>query len=86
MSFLLYRRPDYVAKLPGPMSQSQCQLYVDRTQKHKRSIPPELSFDNIVQNKALPPCSLQDFMVDSNKPLKKNTTDIDIGLFDIHLS
>ncbi|KAL9099023.1 MAG: hypothetical protein Q9163_005416 [Psora crenata] len=62
MSIVFYRRPDYVAKLPGPMSQSQCQLYVDRTQKHKRSIPPELSFDNIIQNKALPPCSLQDFM------------------------
>ena len=63
MSVLLYRRPDFVAKLPGPMTKSQCQLYVDRTQKHKRSIPPGLSFENIVQNKALPPCSLQDFMV-----------------------
>ncbi|KAL8901662.1 MAG: hypothetical protein Q9192_000421 [Flavoplaca navasiana] len=62
MSLLFYRRPDYVAKLPGPMEKSQCQIYVDRTQKHKKSIPPELSFDNILQNKALPPCALQDFM------------------------
>ncbi|KAL8642271.1 MAG: hypothetical protein Q9226_008527 [Calogaya cf. arnoldii] len=62
MSLLFYRRPDFVAKLPGPMEKSQCQIYVDRTQKHKKSIPPELSFDNILQNKALPPCSLQDFM------------------------
>ncbi|KAL8849929.1 MAG: hypothetical protein Q9221_005108 [Calogaya cf. arnoldii] len=62
MSLLFYRRPDFVAKLPGPMEKSQCQIYVDRTQKHKKSVPPELSFDNILQNKALPPCSLQDFM------------------------
>ncbi|MCJ1262664.1 hypothetical protein MMC22_002534 [Lobaria immixta] len=62
MSLLFYRRPDYVVKLPGPMSLAQCQIYVDRTQKHRRAIPPELSFDNVLQNKALPPCALQDFM------------------------
>ncbi|KAI4264145.1 MAG: hypothetical protein L6R42_000739 [Xanthoria sp. 1 TBL-2021] len=62
MSLLFYRRPDFVAKLPGPMDKTQCQIYVDRTQKHKKAIPPELSFDNILQNKALPPCALQDFM------------------------
>lgn len=54
MSLLFYRRPDYVAKLPGPMSLAQCQIYVERTQKHKRAIPPELSFENVIQNKALP--------------------------------
>lgn len=54
MSVLFYRRPDYVAKLPGPMSLAQCQIYVERTQKHKRAIPPELSFQNVIQNKALP--------------------------------
>ncbi|KAL8858743.1 MAG: hypothetical protein Q9178_004660 [Gyalolechia marmorata] len=63
MSLLFYRRPDYVAKLPGPMNSTQCQVYIDRTQKHRRAIPPELSFENILQNKALPqPCTLQDFM------------------------
>ncbi|KAI4188906.1 MAG: hypothetical protein L6R41_001840 [Letrouitia leprolyta] len=62
MSLLFYRRPDYVAKLPGPMNLTQCQIYVERTQKHRRAIPPELSFENIIQNKALPPCALQDFM------------------------
>ncbi|KAL8719447.1 MAG: hypothetical protein Q9225_003552 [Loekoesia sp. 1 TL-2023] len=62
MSLLFYRRPDYVAKLPGPMNLTQCQIYVERTQKHRRAIPPELSFENIIQNKALPPCTLQDFM------------------------
>ncbi|KAL8638955.1 MAG: hypothetical protein Q9228_003942 [Teloschistes exilis] len=62
MSVLFYRRPDYVAKLPGPMNLSQCQIYVDRTQKHRKAIPAELSFENVVQNRALPPCTLQDFM------------------------
>ncbi|KAL8934122.1 MAG: hypothetical protein Q9211_005394 [Gyalolechia sp. 1 TL-2023] len=62
MSLLFYRRPDYIARLPGPMNLTQCQIYVERTQKHRRAIPPELSFENIIQNKALPPCTLQDFM------------------------
>ncbi|KAL8910643.1 MAG: hypothetical protein Q9171_004098 [Xanthocarpia ochracea] len=62
MSLFFYRRPDYVAKLPGPMNLTQCQVYIDRTQKHRRAIPPELSFENVLQNKALPPCTLQDFM------------------------
>ncbi|KAL8665563.1 MAG: hypothetical protein Q9168_007662 [Polycauliona sp. 1 TL-2023] len=62
MSLLFYRRPDFVSKLPGPMDKSQCQVYVDRTHRHRKAIPPELSFDNIMQNKALPPCALQDFM------------------------
>lgn len=54
MSIIFYRRPDYVAKLPGPMNLAQCQIYVERTQKHRRAIPPELSFENVTQNKALP--------------------------------
>ena len=63
MSIIWYKRPDFVAKLPGPMNLTQCQIYVERTQKHKRAIPPELAFENVIQNKALPPCALQDFMV-----------------------
>ena len=54
MSILFYRRPDYIAKVPGPMNLTQCQVYVERTQKHKRAIPPELSFENVIQNRALP--------------------------------
>lgn len=54
MSILFYRRPDYIAKVPGPMNLTQCQIYVERTQKHKRAIPPELSFENVIQNRALP--------------------------------
>lgn len=62
MSILFYKRPDYVAKPPGPLNVSDCQKYVERTMGSKSSIPPELSFENVIQNKALPPCSLQDFM------------------------
>ena len=64
MSLLFYRRPDYVAKLPGPMNSTQCQVYIDRTQKHRRAIPPELSFENVLQNKALPVC----------KPIPRSTS------------
>lgn len=62
MSIFFYKRPDYVAKPPGPLNVSDCQKYVERTMGSKSSIPPELSFENVIQNKALPPCSLQDFM------------------------
>ncbi|KAL8788801.1 MAG: hypothetical protein Q9213_001472 [Squamulea squamosa] len=62
MSILFYQRPDYVAKLPGPMNLTQCQIQVERTHKNRKAIPPELSFENILQNKALPPCTLQDFL------------------------
>lgn len=78
MSLLFYRRPEAIAKLPGPLDLAQCQAYVERTQKHRRAIPPELSFENVTQDNSLPvsratsndqphaeslqPCSLDDFM------------------------
>ena len=57
------KRPAFVEKAQGPMTLASCQAYVERTSKHKRSIPPDLSFENVVQDKAMPPCSRQDFMV-----------------------
>ena len=54
MSLLFYRRPDFVAKMPGPLGLAQCQAYVDKTQKHRRAIPSQLSFENVIQDKALP--------------------------------
>ena len=78
MPLLFYLRPDLVAKLPGPLGLAQCQAYVERTQKHRKAVPAELSFENVVQNRALSvsqgrhnhlhgaeslqPCSLDDFM------------------------
>lgn len=62
MSVLFYRRPDYLAKSTGPLNKTECQVYVDRAKKSERAIPKGLSFDEVVENKALPPCSLPDFM------------------------
>lgn len=78
MSVLFYFRPNSVAKLPGPLGLAQCQASVEKTQKHRKAIPAELSFDNVIHNRALPvsqgrrnhidctessqPCSLDDFM------------------------
>lgn len=92
MSLLFYRRPDYVAKLPGPMSLAQCQIYVERTQKHKRAIPPELSFENVIQNKALPvyippppqPSSSFSYISTYNPPQKKR--DINPGMLKVSIA
>lgn len=54
MSILFYRRPDYVHKWDGPLNNKACQRYVERTANSKRGIPDELSFENIINNKALP--------------------------------
>ncbi|KZF26969.1 hypothetical protein L228DRAFT_258320 [Xylona heveae TC161] len=64
MSILFYRRPNYVARPTGPLNQADCQKYVERTRNNKNAIPPELCFERIISNKAMPekPCSLEDFM------------------------
>ena len=51
MSLLFYRRPNYVAKHPGPMDASDYQKYVERI---RAAIPKELSFEYVVGNRALP--------------------------------
>ncbi|KAF2084385.1 hypothetical protein K490DRAFT_68852 [Saccharata proteae CBS 121410] len=62
MSVLFYRRPEYVEKYGDCLNPKDCQKYVERTAGGKRGIPEELSFDRIIANKTLPPCSLRDFM------------------------
>ncbi|KAK8226890.1 regulator of G protein-like protein [Phyllosticta capitalensis] len=62
MSILFYRRPSYVQRPNGPITNLECQRYVDRTTGGTRGIPEELSFENVMGNKALPPCTLRDFM------------------------
>jgi hypothetical protein len=54
MSILFYRRPDYVNRPAGPLNQEDCQKYVERTKNNKNAIPPELSFDKVISNEALP--------------------------------
>ncbi|KAL8990859.1 MAG: hypothetical protein Q9177_000588 [Variospora cf. flavescens] len=62
MSVLFYKRPDYVPKLPGPMSLTQSEIIAEKTHMSRTPIPAKLSFENIVQNKAQTPCTLQDFL------------------------
>jgi hypothetical protein len=57
MSVLFYRRPDYVQRTDGPLNWEDCQKYVERTKGNRHNIPEELSFENVVNNKALPVCT-----------------------------
>lgn len=56
MSILFFNRPDYVHKRNGPLSECA------RSSGGTANIPPELCFENVVCNKCLPPCSLQNFI------------------------
>ena len=61
MSILFYKRPEYVLKSNGPLS--QCAKGGGTAEDcSTAAIPPELSFENVICNKCLPPCSLQDFL------------------------
>ncbi|KAF1814972.1 hypothetical protein P152DRAFT_240440 [Eremomyces bilateralis CBS 781.70] len=62
MSVLFYRRPAYVERTSGPLNPKDCQRYVDRMKSCKNPVPPELSFERVVNNETLPPCQLNDFM------------------------
>ncbi|KAL8860697.1 MAG: hypothetical protein Q9178_002727 [Gyalolechia marmorata] len=63
MSILFYKKPDYRPQQnEGPLNVKKCQKYIEKTKGYKAKIPPDLSFERIVSNKALPPCSLQDFI------------------------
>lgn len=54
MSILFYKKPDYRAIGEGPLDLQTCQKYVERTKDCKGEIPPDLSFEWIISNKALP--------------------------------
>ncbi|KAM3079388.1 hypothetical protein ACMFMG_005820 [Clarireedia jacksonii] len=62
MSILFYRRPDYTTNSAAPLNASECQRYVERARNCERAIPPGLSFEDVIENRSLPPCSLADFM------------------------
>ncbi|KAL2071526.1 hypothetical protein VTL71DRAFT_12761 [Oculimacula yallundae] len=62
MSVLFYRRPDYLQRPAEPVNAGDCARYVERAKNSERKIPEGLSFENVINNKALPPCSLNDFM------------------------
>ena len=61
MSILFYKRPEYVLRHNGPLA--ECSRKGGTVEDcSAAAIPPELSFENVVCNKCLPPCSLQDFL------------------------
>lgn len=61
MSILFYKRPEYVLRHNGPLA--ECARKGGSAQDCSTAvIPQELSFENVVCNKCLPPCSLQDFL------------------------
>ncbi|CAF9940517.1 hypothetical protein IMSHALPRED_002059 [Imshaugia aleurites] len=61
MSILFYKRPEYVLRHNGPLA--ECSRKGGTAQDcSTAAIPPELSFENVICNKCLPPCSLQDFL------------------------
>ena len=61
MSILFYKRPEYVLRHNGPLA--ECSRKGGTAQDcSAAAIPLELSFENVVCNKCLPPCSLQDFL------------------------
>ena len=51
MSFLFYKRPNYVAKRAVPMVASDYQKYLE---KSRQAIPTELCFEYVVSNRAMP--------------------------------
>ena len=61
MSILFYKRPEYVLRHHGPLA--ECSRKGGTAQDcSAAAIPPELSFENVICNKCLPPCSLQEFL------------------------
>ena len=61
MSILFYKRPEYVLRHNGALA--ECSRKGGTAQDcSAAAIPPELSFENVICNKCLPPCSLQDFL------------------------
>ncbi|KAI0137244.1 hypothetical protein BJ170DRAFT_678095 [Xylariales sp. AK1849] len=64
MSLLFYRRPDYLGRSSArpELGESLCASHMESAEANKSRIPDQLSFENIVKNTTLPPCSLNDFM------------------------
>lgn len=51
MSLLYYKRPDYVEKRSEPMAACDYRTYLER---QRASIPPELCFEYVISNRAVP--------------------------------
>ena len=54
MSILFYKRPLYIPRPEGPLDAANCEAYIDKADKCKAAIPPELSFERVLGNKSEP--------------------------------
>ncbi|KAG4429789.1 hypothetical protein IFR05_014725 [Cadophora sp. M221] len=61
MPVLFYRRPDFFHMAPGPINAKDCARYLERARNSERAIPEGLSFEDVINDRTLPPCSLSDF-------------------------
>ncbi|KAK8094600.1 hypothetical protein PG997_001285, partial [Apiospora hydei] len=62
MPLLFYRRPDYLRRDKAAFTDADFADCLERAESCKSHIPESLSFEEIVRNRTLPPCSLDDFM------------------------
>ncbi|KAK8039286.1 regulator of g protein signaling superfamily protein [Apiospora rasikravindrae] len=62
MPLLFYRRPDYLRRDKAALTDADFADCLERAESCKSFIPESLSFEEIVRNRTLPPCSLNDFM------------------------
>ncbi|MCJ1326080.1 hypothetical protein MMC10_002744 [Thelotrema lepadinum] len=62
MSLFFYKKPDFIDKDGAPLNYVTVHKYAEKAAACKNCIPERLSFDNVMEGKTLPPCSLVDFM------------------------
>lgn len=54
MSIVFYQRPDFIARPDGPLNKEECAKYVEKYKHLQGRTPPELSFERVINNEALP--------------------------------
>ncbi|KAF7517580.1 hypothetical protein G7054_g13765 [Neopestalotiopsis clavispora] len=64
MSLFFYRRADHHGRgrTRPELDESLCASYLEAAEKSRKTIPEQLSFEEIIKNVTLPPRSLNDFM------------------------
>lgn len=79
MSLLYYKRPDYVEKSTAPMAASDYRTYLER---QRASIPPELCFEYVIANRAVPVRPITTFLLLSlSIPLRSSYPSFSFYLF-----
>lgn len=68
MSLLFYRRPNYVDRMSSPMDPVEYERFIENKRK---AIPPELSFEMVVANRAMPPVCITSTCVNYLAEIRK---------------